>query len=282
MLLAFATTRADADALFQSGRFNEAAQAYTALLTQSPRDPDLLDALGQTLLRMHQPRAAAAVFQREMGLGPSNRALHSMAAAFQEGNALEEGQRLLAQLTAADPTDGESWYRLGLLMYQNGYFSAAIDNMDRALRLDLGPYRNRAEETRAISMLETGRLEEAGSALSKLLAQPANASNLELLLAHARLLYEKGNYADALKEADLAMAADPDNAAAHLWRARIFQQQGRAAEAVSEAERARDLAPASPAPRNLLVRLYLRTGHAPEAAKEADWLRVHEAQAAIP
>jgi tetratricopeptide (TPR) repeat protein len=282
-----AGTRAEADALFQAGRYQQAAESYLALLRESPRDPGLLEAMGQTLRQMGQPQAAIPFFQHEVELSPMSRSgLHSLAAALQEANVLEEGQRLLNQLTAADPNDAESWYRLGLLSYQNGYYTAAIEDLDRFLKLNpddgTRQYRNRAEIVRAISLVEAGRLGEARAAIPALLALPGNAANLDLLLGYARLLYEDGHYAEAMKQADLAAAAGPTNASAHFWRARILQQQGQVPQATAEAERARELSPDSPAPRSLLVRLYQKSGRTAEAEKEAAWLRLRETQAATP
>jgi protein O-GlcNAc transferase len=286
-LMAASDTHADADALFQAGRYQEAAQSYAALLRRTPGDAGLLDALGQTLRKMRQPRAAIPFFQREVALDPANRvAARSLAAAFQDANSVEDARRLLVQLTSTDPEDAESWYLLGLLMYQNGYYSAAIEDLDQALARGRGggisQYRDRAESIRAISLLEAGRSGEAREALPRLLEKPGSAADLDLLLAYARVLYEDGRYADAMKQTDLAMAANPANASAHFWRARISRQQGLIAQAIGEAERSRDLAPDSPAPRSLLVRLYQKSGRAAEAAREADWLRLHEAQASAP
>jgi tetratricopeptide (TPR) repeat protein len=114
------------------------------------------------------------------------------------------------------------------------------------------------------------------ASLRQLLAQPANARNLDLLLGYARLLYENEKYDAAMQMANRAVEADANNASAHFWRARILQQQNLLPEAVAEAEKARDLAPASPAPRNLLVRIYLKLGRAGDAARETAWLRTQE------
>ena len=287
VFLAVGDTRTDADALFRAGRYREAASAYVTLLRQSPDDTALMDAVGQTLRRMNQPGASIPFFQRELTLDPANRAaMRSLGAALQEANAFEEAERWLTRLTALDPKDSESWYRLGLVLYQNGYYNAAAEDLQRALALGqdgvMDQYRNHAEATRIISLLEAGRTAEARQALPELLAKPQNEANLDLRLAYARLLYEDGNYDGALKQTDLAVAANPANAAAHLWRARIFQRQNLIPQAIGEAEHSRDLSQDSPAPRSLLIRLYQKAGRAQDAAREAEWLRIRETQAAKP
>ena len=286
-LMATEPGRAEADALFNAGRYQQAAKSYLTLLSKSEGDAALLDSLGQSLLETGQPRAAISFFQREVALNPNDRnALRFLATALQEANLTDDAERLLTQLTVSDPADAESWYLLAQVRYRNGYYSAAIDDFDRALSVGLDGgrrhYKARAEITRAISLLEAGRAAEAEKALPQLLLRPENAVNLDLLLAYARLLYEEGNYGEAMREAEIATAANPMNASAWFWRARILQAQGQIPGAVADAERSRDLAPDSPAPRSLLIRLYQKTGRTADAAREAIWLREREAQAAAP
>jgi tetratricopeptide (TPR) repeat protein len=285
LLMAPGSTRADADALFQAGNYQEAGEIYLSLLRASPRDPVLLDSMGQTLLRMHQYRTAIAFFQQEIKLDPANYAAgRSLALTLQEGGDPEEARRLLTKLTTADPSDPENWFLLGTLNYQTGYYPAAIEQLDRALKLGLKggtpSYRNRAEVARAVSLVESGHAPEAREALPKLLALPENAANLDLLLGYAQLLYEEARYTDATKYVDLAVEVNPANGSAHFWRARILQQQDQIPLAIEEAERARELEPDSPAPRSLLVRLYQKSGRTTDASREADWLRERESAAA--
>jgi predicted Zn-dependent protease len=164
-------------------------------------------------------------------------------------------------------------------LYRNGYYPAALAAFNHTLApgsgLEAGAVRNGIEVLRAISLVETGSLDEAARAFPTLLARAENSTNLDLLLSHVRLLYESGHYDEALKQSDRALAAGPANAAVHFWRARLFQQNNEIARAVDEAERSRDLAPSSPAPRGLLVRLYQKAGRADDASQEATWLREH-------
>ncbi len=275
-------TQADADALFSQGRYPQAATIYSSLLKASPSNPALLLAMGQTLRAMHQPREAIPYLLRETQLTANDRiGSRALAAAMQEANEFSEGStRFLATLARSNSGDGEIWYKLGFLFYQNGYCGAALENLDRALASMTVSDRNSAEVIRAICLMEIGRSEDATQAIGSLLGRPANAKNLDLLLAGARIRYEAGQYEDAMQLADRAIAADSRNAAAHFWRARILQQEAKLPselkEAAAEAERARDLSPASPAPRNLLVRIYQKLDRPEDAAREAEWIRQHQ------
>jgi len=283
-------TRSDADTLFSQGRYAEAANIYLSLIKASPSDTSLLLSMGQTLRAMHQPRQAIPFLLRDTQLAPKDGvSARALAAAMQEANEFsDDSVRFLTKLTESDPGGGEIWYRLGLLVYQNGYYSAALDDLDKALGSMAISDRNAAESARAISLMQVGRSDDAEQAFRGLLARPANEKNLDLLLAYARVLYESGRYESAMQMADRATAADANNASAHFWRARILLQEDQPAQqdrlkaAETEAERARDLAPGSPAPRNLLIRIYQKLGRSEDAAREADWVRAHQILAGAP
>jgi predicted Zn-dependent protease len=284
LLLAADGTRHDADLLFESHRFEEASQAYLALLRADPTNVELLEATGNSILAAGGARQAIPFFQRVLALSTGNvEAARQLAGAFAGINEFGQAQHLLDQLTRSNPSDALSWFGLGMLMSRNGYYAAAIDDLDRALVLGLnGAEQNRAEASRAIALLEAGRTDEAAKAITDALSRPENSSNLDLRLSLVRLHYEAGRYDDAMKQADVALAAGPRNAAVHFWRALIFQQQSHLAEATAEAERARELDPGSPAPRSLLVRLYQRSGRSDDAARETQWLHENEARAGEP
>lgn len=280
-LLATDPGRAAVEALYQAGRYKEAALGYIELLRKAPDDADLLDAVGRCLVGLAAPDRAIPFFERELALRPQNlAAARSLSEALLEAGRFEEAHKLLTRIIASAPSDTVSWARLGTLLYQNGYYPAAMAAFNHTLASESGleaeAARNGIEVLRAISLVQTGALEEAGQVLPSLLARPENSTNLDLLLSHVRLLYETGRYDEALKQSDRALGAGPANAAVHLWRARLFQQTNEITRAVAEAERSRQLAPSSPAPRGLLVRLYQKAGRTEDAAREAGWLREHE------
>src|ERR1017187_4511111 len=279
--LAADPSRGAADALYQAGRYKEAALAYIELLRKAPDDTDLLDGAGRCLVGLGAPDRAIPFFERELALRPPHlAAARSLSEALLETGRFEEAHKLLTRIIASDPSDISSWARLGTLLYRNGYYPAALAAFNHTLApgsgLEAGAVRNGIEVLRAISLVETGSLDEAALALPALLARPDNSTNLDLLLSYVRLLYESGHYDEALKQSDRALGAGPANAAVHFWRARLFQQNDEIARAVAEAERSRELAPSSPAPRGLLVRLYQKAGRAEDASREASWLREHE------
>jgi tetratricopeptide (TPR) repeat protein len=291
LFLAADNGRVEADHLFESGRYDEAASAYVQLLQTSPNDLALLERAGNSYLARNRASLAIPFFKRALALSPNDlEAARQLATAFSAIKEFGEAQSLLAHVAQLDPADTVTWFRLGVLMYMKGAYPAAVEDLDRALGLgfagrglsgpDSAQYENRAEVVRAVAQVEMGRPEEAAKVLPKLIARPENAGDLTLRFSWVELLYDAGRYEEALRQADIALEAHPENASAHFWRARILHQQDQVPEAIVEAEKARDLSPESPGPRSLLVRLYPKVGRAADAGREVEWLRAHEAAAA--
>lgn len=293
LFLAADNGRANADRLFQSGRYDEAAGAYVRLLESSPNDLGLLARAGNSYLAQNRPALAIPFFKRALALSPNDLdAARQLATAFSTTNEFGEAQSLLAHVAQLDPSDAVTWFRLGVLLYMKGSYPGAVDDLDRALALgfagrglsvrDSAQYQNRAEVVRAVAQVEMGEPEEPTKDIPKLMARPENAGDLTLRLSWVELLYDAGRYEDAKQQVDLALTASPQNASAHFWRARILHQQEQIPEAIAEAEKARDLSPASLGPHGLLVRLYQKMGRAADAGREAEWLRTHDTAAAEP
>ncbi|HXO88513.1 MAG TPA: tetratricopeptide repeat protein [Candidatus Acidoferrales bacterium] len=57
--------------LARFGRYDEAASVFTAMITSSPNDPQIRNAFGEALLKMHKPADALAQFDRSLALDPS-------------------------------------------------------------------------------------------------------------------------------------------------------------------------------------------------------------------
>jgi hypothetical protein len=58
-----------ADELFQQSRWSEAAQAYTDITTKDPKNGSAWTNLGESLLQLHKPEAAAGAFERAIQAG---------------------------------------------------------------------------------------------------------------------------------------------------------------------------------------------------------------------
>ncbi len=280
MALAGVTT-ASANALFEAGRYRDAAFAYLELLRNAPRDSELLHKEGLCFLRLGAPKQAAPFFQREVEVSPMNvEAMRLLAETAEATGMFAEAHDALEKLTELAPADPDNFVHLGRLLYRNGYYSGAAAVFGKVLARNsesLAPaVKNECEVLRAIALEQGGNPAAAGRLIPALLNRPQNKANLDLLLAHVHVLYEQGEYENALGQVDATLQIRDANATAHFWKARVLQQMARYDAATIEAERSVALEPGSPAPHNLLVRLYSRTGRAKDAAREAEWLRTHE------
>jgi len=293
LLFLAADGRGEADNLFASGRYDEAARAYVQLLQTSPNDLGLLERAGNSYLAQNQAALAIPFFKRALVVSPNDlEAARQLATALSATNEFGEAQSVLEHVAQLDPADAVTWFRLGVLMYMRGSYPVAVEDLDRALALgfagrglsggDSAQYQNRAQVVRAVAQVEMGRPEVATKELPKLMARPENAGDLTLRFSWVEVLYDAGRYGEAIQQVDLALAAHPENASGHFWRARILYQQQQVPEAIAEAEKARDLSPESLGPRGLLVRLYQKVGRAADAGHEAEWLRTHDTAAAEP
>jgi mono/diheme cytochrome c family protein len=57
--------------LARFGRYDEAASIFTTMITAAPDDPQIRNAFGEVLLKMHKPADALAQFDRSLALDPS-------------------------------------------------------------------------------------------------------------------------------------------------------------------------------------------------------------------
>src|SRR5579862_2314190 len=182
LFLAADNGRVEADRLFAAGHYDEAASAYVQLLQTNPNDLGLLRSAGDSYAAENRPALAIPYFKRALAVSPDDLAsARQLAVAYSAINQNFDAQSLLAHVAELDPTDAVTWYRLGVVTYMTGFFPAALDDLDRALKLgfsgrglsarDASQFQNRAETVRAITLVEMGRPEEAARVLPDLIAK---------------------------------------------------------------------------------------------------------------
>jgi tetratricopeptide (TPR) repeat protein len=270
-----------AESLCKRKKFQEAENAYKSLLVAFPNDSQVLTKLGRCYLAMGRSRDAAQTFN-EVLLRKSDdyEANLDMAHALVDLNRFVPAEHILKKLVGDRPGDGESWYYLGVLMYQNGYFGAADADFEKAAH---DPSRDVERKTkleiyRAVCWVHLGRTNEAETAMKRLANDPAAQKDPDLLLVFAQLLYETNRSAEALQRIDQAIAARPDLAMGYFWRGKVLYGLGRLPEAAQAEEKASKMIPDYAYPRSLLVKIYQAQGRMEKAAEQAEWLRANEAR----
>lgn len=161
-------------AAFKTGNFTAAAKEFQAVVQEKPEWPGGHFMLGQALQKLNRDAEALNHLRKAYDLNP-NEVAYKIALAkayvdnkrFSDGATLLENinasslpksqqgtyQQLLAaayegsgqsdrataalkQIAAANPNDGDSWYRYGLALYNAGNLSEAISALEKAARLD--------------------------------------------------------------------------------------------------------------------------------------------------
>ena len=268
-----------ADSQCRLKQFQEAEKTYKRLLAVFPEFTEALAGLGRCYLTMGRATDAARVFSEEVRrTGEDRRANRDLAHALVDLNQFFPAEHLLKTLLAGDDRDKESWYYLGVLMYQNGYFGSA----DADLEKSIDPFSTDAARAtqvsiyRAVCWVHLGRTKEAEALMTTLAKDPNAQKDPDLLLVFAQLLYETNRPGMALQRIDQAILARPDLAMGYFWRGKVLYSLGRLQEAATAEEKALQMIPEFPYPRSLLVKIYQAQGRTDKAAVQAEWLHAYE------
>jgi peptidyl-prolyl cis-trans isomerase A (cyclophilin A) len=145
-------------ALAKSGRL-EAAEAEVQLRLEANRaDPDLLLALAEVQDRMGRTAEALATARRAAAGGGRDAKLLLASIAIAAGE-LDEAERVLGEIVAANAEDADAHYDLGLAAQKRGDAARALAAYEAALRID--PAFPEALKNSAILCNTAGRREEA-------------------------------------------------------------------------------------------------------------------------
>lgn len=261
---------------YQLGRFAEAAKYYREALDSNPDLPPAQRGLGRSLIKLGRAAEAIHYLERVVGLVPDDRmAQRALGVAYHMEKRPFKAERLFKSLVKSNPQDPKSWYYLGVFYFESKRFTLALEALETSLKLQ--PDHNLARVYAAASLAEMGRSKEAESAFIELLSGPTLASNPDVLLWYARLLFRTGREEAALVQMEKALQVLPDSAELRFWQARILFNMGELGRAAEEAEHALRLASEARV-RSLLLKIYKTQGRTEEAAGQAAWLRKQQSE----
>jgi tetratricopeptide (TPR) repeat protein len=273
-----ATDLSAAGRLYTEGRYQDAATAYSQALRDTPTSVQALLGMGKSLIGLGDPRKALSYLEQAKDLDRGNREIRrTWAHALAESHQFFPAEEALKQLTAADPKDAESWYYLGALYYKSGYYGAALPDFEHSVGGQ--PGNSQAAIYRAVCLAKLGRAADAEEAFLKLLENPANERDPDLLLTYAELLYDVRRTNEALSRVNQALRAMPESSIAYFWKAKILFGSGQLKPAVEAAEKSVVLTPELPVARVLLMNIYQALGRTEDAEAQAGWLRRREPDA---
>lgn len=192
--------------LHRAGRFDEAEQAYRALLPTQPASAGRM--LGVLLLQRERWAEAAAVLAPLSKAEPRDAELAVNASlALRRSGQAEPAQLAARCATAAEPQRMSGWNALGLAAMENAAFDEALGAFERGLKLSPGYPALRLHRAQCLRRL--GRLNDAGQAFFELVQADPNL--LEAWRGLAAVNAAVGNNDLALECRTRALALRPQD-----------------------------------------------------------------------
>lgn len=218
-------------ALHRAGRFDDAEQAYRALLPTQPASAGRM--LGVLLLQMQRFAEAAAVLAPLSQADPRDAELAANASlALRRCGQIEPALLAARCATAADAQRMSAWNALGLAAMESELLDEALSAFERGLRLSPGHPALRLHRAQCLRRL--GRFGDAGQAFYELVQADPNL--LEAWRGLAAVNAALGSTDSALECRRRAQALQPADPELQLELAIALLLDGHADEAVSELE----------------------------------------------
>lgn len=282
------------------GRLEEADRLYHESLAVEPRNPDAHQLLGLLALAQDQWVGARGHFARAVELVPKSAAYRSnYGHALRLLGELGRAESELRQAVAIDPSFGDGWVNLGLVLLDGDRIDEAIVALQSSVRcapesalghlnlgaallragcfaearthcekaIELAPHVVVAHRNLGIAAHQQGDLDGAKAAYRR--ALELGLPDPDVLTNLGVVLLRQGEIDPAIEVHERAVAAGPDLAATWLNRGTALQAAGRLAEAGASFERAVAINPEGP-PLTALGSLMAEQGDFPGA------IRAHE------
>lgn len=141
---------------------------------------------------------------------------------------LATAEQMYRAVLAENPHDAEAWHRLGILAYQSGQFSQAIEFFDEALSIEPGSKRHL--DNLAASLLAEDRLDQAAECYREIARVHPNAADAQRKLGN--ILNRQGRPEQALECFRRAVELDPNDDTNRVRLANLLLELGRTDEAL--------------------------------------------------
>jgi tetratricopeptide (TPR) repeat protein len=263
----------EAEALFQEGKLTQAIDTYTAAIQARPDDPTLFISRARTQIYAGRYAEAQTSAQDAMLLSPNNSTAHVMLAwalDFQ-GNYLE-AESAIQRALELDPNNALAHaVHVEILIdaYQSG--TGTFESLELAaeksrVALDLAPNSLESHRARGLILEATGNYEEAIREFQAAIAINSNIADLHLSLGrNYRFL---GVYDKAVEEFTRANSLNPGDPTPDLYISRAYASVGEYAKATQYAETAVTDNPTDANLRGNLGVMYYRNFQWPEAVAQ--------------
>ncbi len=270
--LAELTNQADAKsrtelggALYEAGLSDEAATELKAALAADASNTDAIALLGKVYLKQNDLKAAGILLETAVARNQATGEIYSLLAVVYEKLGHYENAIPAMRLAINAQPDSENYrFQYGLLLADANAPAAAVIRLDEALKTF--PNSPRLWLARGIAQIKDNKSSDAAQSINRAIELDAKFAQAYAYLGLADV--QRGEYAEAVKAFEKALAADPNLGVVHQLIADALLEQNNADNERIEAElkKAIALAPDYAPSKLTLGRLYVRTERWTEAA----------------
>ncbi|HEY2434214.1 MAG TPA: tetratricopeptide repeat protein [Vicinamibacterales bacterium] len=238
------------------GNMPAAEKAFKEAVTKAPTSPTVRVALAQFYWLSGRQADAEQVLKDALTLAPADPAVNRlMALLYEASNRHAEAEPFLKAAANAPHAADSKLALVDFYLASNRYAEASA--ILQPLRTDPA-FATRAQLRAAEIERRQGRGDAALQLVADLLKREPR--NVDVLLAHALLLQQKGDSAGALADANQAIAADPTSAPAQFVKGRVLVALRRPDDARQAFNETLRLNPRAAAAEVELARLQLQRG----------------------
>ncbi len=239
----------------QSGRWEQAEEAFLAAIKRCPHDPESKKRYADFLLAAGKPEAALAQLEAARRLAVDDAQLRVQLAelALQMGR-IDLAEPSVEEALVLQPQLPKAWHLRGKICWLTGRTNLAVEAYYRALKLHAEDPEIQFELAQMLR--QRGESHKALVVLQHLMAGHLQGSEPISLLIEQGLVYaELGRFQEALTTLQTACTRAPESSACLAALAQVQHRAGLSAEAVANAQKALRMDPHCHLARDVLSQL---------------------------
>jgi predicted Zn-dependent protease len=219
-------------AALRSGRVAEAEEIARGLLARHPRNADVLELFGMTLLAQDKPSEAIEPLREAARVRPGGVVETYLGRALRKAGRTAEALAVLQQASERQPAVSDAFFELGTLLHEQRRVGDAEAVLNRGMTAAPSGQLSFALGT---IMFDRGDFDSASVAFARALA--ADPGHPAALRGLGRVRMARGQFDRALEKFREAIASDPSDDRAQLLVAACLFELGRPGEAIDALRR---------------------------------------------